>query len=83
MREKCPKFISCDAPLCPLDNDIEERVYLEGEPTCKMKPEDLLAIMGNGFRNDYKKFNKICLRRGVRFIVWRKVKNKVRLHGLS
>ena len=75
--------MKCDAPLCPLDKGIEERVYLEGEPLCKMKPEDLAAIMGNGFENYYKKFIKICLRRGVRFIAWRKVKNKVRFYGLS
>lgn len=67
MMEKCPKFIKCDAPLCPLDKDIQERVYSEGEPTCKMKPQDLASIMGNEFRNEYNKFIKICLRRGARF----------------
>ena len=31
---KCPSFINCSAPKCPLDEFIEQRSYLTGEPKC-------------------------------------------------
>lgn len=76
MMEKCPKFIKCSAPLCPLDKRIEERIYLKGEPLCKMKPEDLAVIIGDSFENCYKKYIKICLSRGARFSPLNKVQKK-------
>ena len=30
----CPKWDSCNAPLCPLDKGISQRVYLRGEAIC-------------------------------------------------
>ena len=30
----CPKWDSCNAPLCPIDPDISKRVYLRGEAFC-------------------------------------------------
>lgn len=30
----CPKYLHCSAPLCPLDRDLEQRSYLDGEPIC-------------------------------------------------
>ena len=30
----CPKFGHCRAPLCPLDRDVFQRVYLPNEPVC-------------------------------------------------
>ena len=30
----CPKWDSCNAPLCPLDPDILKRLYLRGEAIC-------------------------------------------------
>ena len=34
--ESCPKFISCDIPVCPLDIDSNLRVELKEDPKCKM-----------------------------------------------
>ena len=30
----CPKFDSCSAPICPLDDDWELRTHLDGEKVC-------------------------------------------------
>ena len=30
----CPKFESCSAPICPLDQDWQLRKYLDGERVC-------------------------------------------------
>ena len=30
----CPKFKSCSAPICPLDEDWELRSHLDGERVC-------------------------------------------------
>ena len=30
----CPRFDACEAPICPLDPDKYESVYLKGEKTC-------------------------------------------------
>ena len=30
----CPKFDSCSAPICPLDQDWRKRAYLDGERIC-------------------------------------------------
>ena len=32
--EDCSKFNYCRAPICPLDRNLEKRVYLKGEPVC-------------------------------------------------
>lgn len=30
----CPKFDGCNAPICPLDPDWEQRRHLDGEKAC-------------------------------------------------
>ena len=35
LREQCQRFEKCDAPLCPLDEDIEKRVWYVGEEICR------------------------------------------------
>jgi hypothetical protein len=30
----CPKYKSCNAPICPLDPGCFNRIYLKGEPMC-------------------------------------------------
>lgn len=30
----CPLFASCNAPICPLDQDISKRAYKHGEAIC-------------------------------------------------
>lgn len=35
MRE-CKYFISCSAPKCPLDPEMNIRTYIKGEPVCKL-----------------------------------------------
>ena len=37
----CDNFERCNAPICPLDPDWRERVYLRDEPTC-MHQKDLV-----------------------------------------
>ena len=32
--EKCPKFIQCSAPLCPLDEDLDAQTWFPDEPIC-------------------------------------------------
>jgi len=34
---ECPRFSKCSAPICPLDPDWTERVYIEGEEKCTMQ----------------------------------------------
>ena len=43
----CPKFDSCNAPICPLDPDWERRNYLKGEATCVYLRE--IAKMEEGY----------------------------------
>src|SRR5690554_1712959 len=30
----CPRFDSCNAPICPMDPHQKQRVYLSGEAVC-------------------------------------------------
>jgi hypothetical protein len=32
--ESCPKFLKCNAPICPLDAAWRKRVLLSEDPTC-------------------------------------------------
>lgn len=32
--EDCPKFLTCSAPICPLDSNFRKRVHLERERIC-------------------------------------------------
>ena len=34
--KKCPRFSHCSVPKCPLDQDIDLRVKLPGEPNCTL-----------------------------------------------
>ena len=64
---KCPRSQRCSVPLCPLDPEVEKRVYLEGEPTCGLDFERLMPIAGREFKEQYRRFIKVCLDKGVRF----------------
>jgi len=35
--KKCPRFISCNAPLCPLDPELHKRIWIADEPVCTRK----------------------------------------------
>ncbi len=65
--KKCPRFQRCSVPLCPLDPEVEKRVYWEGEPTCKLDFERLTTIADYGFKEQYRKFIKVSLDKGARF----------------
>ena len=67
LMERCPKSLRCSAPLCPLDPDINERVYLKGEPTCRLPFEELIIILNGRFKKQYKEFIKVCLEKEARF----------------
>ena len=32
--KSCPRFLKCNAPICPLDADWQKRVFLKEDPTC-------------------------------------------------
>ena len=32
--KQCPKYESCTAPICPLDNQWETRTHIKNEPIC-------------------------------------------------
>ena len=34
--EKCPQFNKCNAPICPLDAEWKDRVFVQGETKCKL-----------------------------------------------
>ena len=34
--KQCPRFDFCSVPICPLDEDKDERIYLRGEPKCTL-----------------------------------------------
>ena len=76
LMQQCPRFHRCSAPLCPLDKDVSERVYLEGEPICKAKPEILRQILGEELEQRYKQFIRVSLQKGAKFTPWTKVKNE-------
>lgn len=65
--KKCPRFQRCSVPLCPLDREVENRIYLEGEPTCRLDFEKLRAITDDGFKEQYKRFVRVSLDKGARF----------------
>ena len=32
--KECPRFDKCNAPICPLDPDVLDRVHVKGDPVC-------------------------------------------------
>jgi len=47
----CPRFDTCNAPICPLEQHYYRRTYLTGEPVCffmleSVKPLGQLNIWG-------------------------------------
>jgi len=36
LMEKCPRFIRCNAPICPLDLLQDERTFIPGEAKCNL-----------------------------------------------
>ena len=67
LMKKCSRFQRCSVPLCPLDPEVEKRVYLEGESTCKLDSERLTGIADDGFKEQYRRFTRVSLDKGARF----------------
>ncbi|GAF73299.1 unnamed protein product [marine sediment metagenome] len=67
LMKKCPRFQRCSVALCPLDREAEKRVYLEGEPTCRLDFERLITIADDGLKEQYGKFIGVSLDKGARF----------------
>jgi len=67
LMERCPKSLRCSAPLCPLDPGINERVYLKGDPICRLPFEELIIILNGRFKKQHKEFMKVCLEKEARF----------------
>jgi hypothetical protein len=55
--ERCPKFYTCDAPLCPLTHQYLGRVWYEDEPVCKQAPykDNPFVVMQRMLRNKRKR----------------------------
>ncbi|EKE00320.1 MAG: hypothetical protein ACD_22C00047G0006 [uncultured bacterium] len=34
--KSCPRFMRCNVPICPLDECMKMRVYVEGDPRCTL-----------------------------------------------
>lgn len=64
---KCPRSERCSAQLCLLDPEVEERVYLEGGPTCRLNFDRLTAIADDGFKEQYRRFTRVSLNKEARF----------------
>ena len=75
--KKCPKFDTCNVPLCPLDPNVNCRVYHKGEPICKQPIEILRKILGADFSSQYKKFIRACLKKEARFTPLKSMGNLV------
>ena len=45
--EMCPRFETCDAPRCPLDENMHVRVYLRGEETCRARKATRMTLGGS------------------------------------
>ncbi len=65
--ERCSRFRNCDAPLCPLDPNLNLRVYLPEDPTCQLPHKQLKEILGPDFAKTWPRFTQICLEREARF----------------
>jgi len=68
LMEECLRFQKCSVPLCPLDPEVETRIYLEAEPTCRLAFARLMAIAGDGFKEQYRRFERVSLDKGARFV---------------
>lgn len=74
---QCSRYIKCSAPICPLDDEMELRVVYDDDPICMIKPEELQEILGKKLKKQYKKYVKVNLSAGGKFIPWRKVQKKL------
>ena len=46
--ERCPRYIRCSAPICPLDKDKDKRSGpFRGEPVCRLGKELLEKILSS------------------------------------
>jgi len=76
LMERCPKSLRCSAPLCPLDPGINKRIYLKGDPICRLSFEELIIILNRRFKKQYKEFIKVCREKEARFRPLKVVQNK-------
>lgn len=67
LMKRCSRFQRCSVPLSLLGQEIEKRVYLEGESTCRLDFEKLTVIANNGFKEQYQRSIKVCLGKEARF----------------
>jgi hypothetical protein len=42
--KECPRYITCSCPICPLDFNWLQRVFIKGEKKCKMARKDLKKL---------------------------------------
>jgi hypothetical protein len=50
LMNKCPRWNSCNAPICPLDALMEKRLRLTGEDKCKLTKKVRLEL-GKSLKN--------------------------------
>ena len=54
---RCPRFKFCNAPKCPLDYFINDRVKLTGEDKCAL-PKSIRKRIGKGTELEYQGMTK-------------------------
>jgi len=61
--KRCVRFERCNAPLCPLDPNVQKRTYIKGEAVCRLDPRELMIILNRRFEKQYREFRKVCQRK--------------------
>ncbi len=64
--KRCVRFERCNAPLCPLDPDVQKRTYIKGEAVCRLDPRELMIVLNRRFEKQYREFRKVCQRKGAK-----------------
>jgi len=64
MKTKCSKSDKCNAPMCPLDKDIEFRIWFPDEPICNS-----ICAKKLGWIKNQRKIKKRATDKGRYFIL--------------
>ncbi len=64
--KRCLRFERCNAPLCPLDPDVQKRTYIKGETVCRSTLAELMILLNRRFETQYEEFRKVCQEKGAK-----------------
>lgn len=84
--ESCPKFLKCNAPICPLDPDWRTRVLFSEDPTCFYLTESVkhgaeIVFQGAGLRELYEVIVRLTPDITARHARIRKALERAKLNG--